>query len=180
MPEVYSLSRLLLVLMRTSIVHVGAAATSAALRTELVAAGAVDEGTFDEMFAAARITPGTNFIALFAALGNHVAGLPGALAAVTVGVAPAVVASMAVLTVYLRFGGSPQAIAAVSAASVAALSVLVWAGSRFAFAPWPRHRSATIAIAVSGVAIHQFGVSPVVLLLAAGIAGAIVFRDGPA
>lgn len=124
MAGVYPLRRLLSLMIRTSIVHVGAAASAAALREELSREGLVAEDSFDTIFAAARLTPGTNLIALFAGLGHHVAGVRGALAAVLFGLAPAAAISLLALWVYLRLAGRPQTAGAVGAASAAAIAVL--------------------------------------------------------
>ena len=88
--------------------HVGAGATAAALRDRLHAHGLVTTSEFDTDFAAARLTPGTNLIALFAALGYRVAGVRGAVGAVTVGMLPAAAISVLVGAAYLPIGGSPR------------------------------------------------------------------------
>ena len=54
---------------RASSLHVGAAAAAAALRRDLVDKGRLPASAFDEAYAVARVTPGTNLLAMYALLG---------------------------------------------------------------------------------------------------------------
>ena len=177
MPEVYSLRRLLWILGYTSLVHVGAAATAAALREDLIRAGAVDEQTFDSIFAAARLTPGTNLIALFAGLGYRVGGWPGAFAAITIGLFPAVAASLIALGVYTNLQRSPALASAMMAASAAAIAVLVWAAGRFLGTPLRSHAIVTTLIAGSTIGLYLLHVSPLVALVGSAVVGGMLLRE---
>ena len=177
MTGVYPLRRLIWLMIRTSIVHVGAAASAAALRRELSREALVAEGSFDTVFAAARLTPGTNLIALFAGLGHRVGGLGGAIAAVIVGLAPAAAISMLALWLYLAFGQLPQAASAIGAASASALAVLVWAGFRFLRDPLRTRPSATITLVAATLILQALNVPPAVVLLASAVIGSVVFRE---
>ena len=53
---------------RASSLHVGAAAAAAALRRDLVETGRLPSAAFDEAYAVARVTPGTNLLAMYALL----------------------------------------------------------------------------------------------------------------
>ena len=55
---------------RASSLHVGAAAAAAALRRDLVDKGRLPASAFDEAYAVARVTPGTNLLAMYALLGE--------------------------------------------------------------------------------------------------------------
>ena len=70
---------------RASSLHVGAAAAAAALRRDLVDEGRLSASAFDEAYAVARVTPGTNLLAMYMLLGERFAGWRGALTALTVG-----------------------------------------------------------------------------------------------
>jgi chromate transport protein ChrA len=177
MAEVYSLRRLLWVLGYTSLVHVGAAATAAALRRELVRDGAVDEETFDAIFAAARLTPGTNLIALFAGLGHRVGGFVGAVAAVTIGLFPAVAASLMVFSAYSSLERAPALASAMTSAGSAAIAVLVWAAGRFLVGPLRKHTAVTVSIAASTVGLYLAEVSPLVALVGSSVVGGVILRD---
>ena len=64
---------------RASSLHVGAAAAAAALRRDLVDKGRLSASAFDEAYAVARVTPGTNLLAMYTLLGERFAGWRGAL-----------------------------------------------------------------------------------------------------
>jgi chromate transport protein ChrA len=71
---------------RASSLHIGAAAAASSLRHELVANGFLDVAGFDAAYAIARLTPGTNLLALYALLGHRLGGWRLALPAVAVGI----------------------------------------------------------------------------------------------
>jgi hypothetical protein len=54
---------------RASSLHVGAVAAAAALRRDLVDSGRLPSGAFDEAYAVARLTPGTNLLAMYVYIG---------------------------------------------------------------------------------------------------------------
>ena len=62
---------------RASSLHVGAAAAAAALRRDLVDTGRLSASAFDEAYAVARVTPGTNLLAMYTLLGERFARLAG-------------------------------------------------------------------------------------------------------
>ena len=172
----YSLWRLLSHLAKTSVSHIGAGATSTALRDRLVTARIVRADDYDAIFAAARLTPGTNLLALFAGLGRLVGGLRGAIAAVTLGTAPAAMISAVVCAAFLKYGSRTEVARGIVAASAAALSVLVWAALRFLRVPGLKHSTGTFAVGMAVVALQALNVPPVMLLLAAAAAGAVLFK----
>lgn len=173
MREVYPLMRLTYLLMRESVRHVGAAATAASLRDLLDSEGLVKVADFDRSFAASRLTPGTNLIALFAALGLSVGGWIGAVLAVVVGLLPATLITVAVCAVYLAVGDTRIMLRVIEGASAAAWAVLIWSACRF-LSPWLRVSGGrtlsltgiTIALAIAGM--------PIVAVLALAAVGGIV------
>ena len=62
---------------RASSLHVGAAAAAAALRRDLVDQEKLSAAAFDEAYAVARVTPGTNLLAMYTLLGERIAGWKG-------------------------------------------------------------------------------------------------------
>lgn len=176
MREVYPLWRLIVLLVRESSRHVGAAATSAALRETLDRERLVSVDQFDRSFAASRLTPGTNLIALYAALGGIVAGPLGAVAAVTIGLLPAALMSIAVCAFYLTVGESDSVTQVVRGASAAAWAVLVWSASRFLVPPARQHLFATALLVLLTLGLGSAGVPIVVLLLLSAVFGALLLK----
>ena len=165
--------RLLRAVLIASTTHVGAAATSASLRETLAQEHLVTTEQFDRSFAASRLTPGTNLIALFAALGGIVGGPLGAITTVVVGLLPAVIISIFVCAIYLQAGDSETLSRAVRSATAAAWAVLVWSAGRFLAAPARTHLTATAALALTVIALALVGVPIVLLLVLSAGAGAI-------
>ena len=66
--------------LRASTLHVGAAAAAASLREDL-ADQSLTSSEFDEAYAIARLTPGTNLLAMYTLLGERLAGWRGATTA---------------------------------------------------------------------------------------------------
>jgi chromate transport protein ChrA len=118
------------------------------------------------IFAAARLTPGTNLIALFVGLGRHLHGVRGAIAAVIVGLAPAVAVSVLVCALSLRFSGEVEVSDAIAGASAAAMSVLAWAALKFLWKPMRSRSVATLAMIVTVIGLQVVGVPSLVLLVA--------------
>ena len=69
---------------RASVGHIGAAAATASLRHDLVERGSFDPGEFDTAYAVARITPGTNLLALYYLLGHRLGGWRTAFSALAI------------------------------------------------------------------------------------------------
>lgn len=157
--------------------HIGAGATAAALRDRLRADGVVTTSEFDTAFAGARLTPGTNLIALFAALGYRIAGVRGAVGAVTAGMLPAASISVLVCAAYLQIGGSPATTRAIGGASAGALAVLVWAALKFLWPILRGHAVATPALVAGTIALQLLGVPAGVAILVAAASGAVLLRE---
>jgi chromate transporter len=162
---------------RASSLHVGAAAAAVSLRGDLVERNLVSDDDFSRCFAIARLTPGTNLIALYAALGYRIGGWLGGAAAVTVGTALPATITVVAAVLYSLHGGNPFVSRLMSGAKAGALAVLVWGVVRLAWPVIRRHRFRAIAVGVGALALALSGaLSPLVILLVAGVVGAFLLN----
>jgi chromate transporter len=165
---------------RASSLHVGAVAAAAALRRDLVESGRLASTAFDEAYAVARLTPGTNLLAMYTLLGERFAGWRGALSALAVGTLVPSVVAVALARAYVTFAEHSLANKAMQGARAGALAVFVWAIVRLVRPQLEQHRHRGILLAIAtlvmtlALPIPQF----VVLLIAGGI-GAAFLRDTP-
>src|SRR4051812_45524098 len=67
---------------RASMLHVGSAA-AVSLHADLVEGGLFENAAFNESYAVARLTPGTNLLALYTVIGYRLRGWGGAGLALT-------------------------------------------------------------------------------------------------
>jgi chromate transporter len=164
---------------RASSLHVGAAAAAASLRRELVDKGRLSASAFDEAFAVARVTPGTNLLAMYALLGERLAGWQGALFALTVGASLPALIAVALGAAYVGYAGQPLAEASMQGARAGALAVFAWAIVRLGRPQLQQHRSRGVVLALATlvmtllVPIPQF----VILLVAGGFGAAFMRTD---
>lgn len=184
MPEVYSTAATerpfpIGAFLRASGLHVGAAAAAAALRRDLVEQGFVTEVEFDEAFAAARVTPGTNLLAMYVILGERLAGWRGAALALGAGtVIPAAIVGL-IASAYVSMAGHPLLERAMQGARAGALAVLLWAAVRLLRPQIAQHQWPGVTLmAVTLVVTLALSASPLPVLLIAGGIGATVLRRG--
>jgi chromate transporter len=165
---------------RASTLHIGAAAGAAALRRDLVERGSLRAHAFDEAYAVARLTPGTNLLAMYALLGERFARLKGAIVALSIGaIAPSVIA-IAFTWIYLRFADSPLTARVMQGARAGALAVFAWAVVRLIRPQLERHRWRGVAMALATVGVALLLPLPsFIVLLAMGLIGPLVLRDQP-
>ena len=166
------------IFVRASSLHVGAAATAASLRGELVQRKNLVSGDdFSRCFAVARLTPGTNLLALYGALGYQIASWQGAGVAIGVGaVVPTIIITL-VAMVYSDYGTIPLISRFMSGAKAGALAVLVWGVGRLAWPVLERHHWPAAAIAIGALALAWSGaLSPLIILTLAGILGAFLLN----
>jgi chromate transporter len=163
----------LLEFIRASSLHVGAAAAAASLRRDLVETGRLPSAAFDEAYAVARVTPGTNLLAMYTLLGQRFAGWPGALIALSVGaIVPAMIAVI-LGAAYVGYADHPIARDAMQGARAGALAVFAWAVVRLLRPQIQRHRLRGVALALAALALTVLHpVPPFVILLVAGGLGA--------
>jgi chromate transporter len=179
MGRVY-LSRLRVALplfIRASSLHIGAAAAAVSLRAELVPRGFVSDDDFNRCFAIARLTPGTNLLALYAALGYRIASWSGAAAAVAVGTAVPATLTAVVAVVYSMNSGNPFVARFMQGAKAGAVAVLLWGVVRLAWPVLKRHRLRAVGITMGALALAVSGaLSPFLILLVAGVVGAFLLN----
>lgn len=184
MPSVYSDPRsqapsVWIAFVHACSLHVGAAAAASSLRRDLVERGTISSAVFDEAYAIARLTPGTNLLAMFALLGQHFSGWVGSATAVTIGtVVPGTIAAL-MTAAYVTYASHPLAERSMEGARAGALAVLLWAGVRL-IAPQLQRRKTRGAVIglVTLLASVGTGMHPIVVLLLAAGAGTIFFKDG--
>lgn len=166
--------------LRASGPHVGAAAAAAALRRDLVESKAVTGPEFDEAYAVARVTPGTNLLAMYVLLGRRLAGWRGAATALGVGaIVPAAIAAT-VAAAYVASAGRPVVTRAMQGARAGALAVLLWAAVRLLRPQLTEHRTRGAVLAIGPIALLFVRPVPqLVVLLLAGAAGAALLRRQP-
>jgi len=159
---------------RASTLHVGAAAAAAALRRELVEEGRLPGAAFDEAYAVARITPGTNLLAMYTVLGERFAGWPGAVGALTVGTLVPAAITLALGIVYAAAAHHPLAASAMQGAHAGALAVFVWSIVRLIRPQLREHGVRAIVAALVTLTIALLFSIPqfALLLLAAGVGAA--------
>lgn len=182
MPETRGLSlRSLLVLVwHASTQHLGGLATQAWLRTRLVDSSHLSADDFNTCFAVGRLTPGTNLLAFYTALGYVVARWRGALACVLVSTfAPATIAAVLGI-VYVRYAALADVDRAMAGAQVGAVAVLAWTAAQLLTSTLSQNgtsrlRSTAIAVA-SLAALWVYALPPVLMLLLAAAAGAWLLR----
>lgn len=163
----------LLEFVRASSLHVGAAAAAAALRKDLVETGRLSSSAFDEAYAVARVTPGTNLLAMYTLLGERFGGWPGALIALGVGAFVPAMIAVTLGAAYVEYSEHPLARDAMQGARAGALAVFGWAVVRLLRPQLQQHRGRGIAVALATLAMTLWlPLPPFVILLVAGGAGA--------
>ena len=161
---------------RASSLHIGAAAASAALRDELVADGSLDAHDFDAAYAIARLTPGTNLLALYALLGHRLGGWSLAVQAVFIGALVPAFIALAVAMAYSQ-NTSPAMAALMQGARAGGLAVFLGAVVRLMRPQVSAHRRLGVVFAVVAFAVSWWLATNVlaVLVISGGI-GAFVLR----
>ena len=163
----------LLEFVRASSLNVGAAAAAAALRRDLVDTGRLPGSAFDEAYAVARVTPGTNLLAMYTLLGERFAGVRGALLALAVGALIPAIITMLLGAAYVAYADRRLARELMEGARAGALAVFAWAVVSLLRPQIRRHgrRGTSFALATLVMAL-VVPVPPFVILLVAGALGA--------
>jgi chromate transporter len=164
---------------RASSLHVGAAASAAALRLDLVDQGRLSASAFDEAYAVARVTPGTNLLAMYTLLGERFAGWSGALTALTVGALVPSIIAVALGAAYVVYAERPLAQDAMQGARAGALAVFAWGIVRLARPQFQQHPRRGVALAVTTLVMTLLPIPQFVILLIAGVLGAALLRADP-
>ena len=165
---------------RASSLHVGAAAAAAALRRDFVDQGQLSALAFDEAYAVARVTPGTNLLAMYTLLGERFAGWRGALTALAVGVLVPALIAVALGAAYVVYAGHSLAGDIMQGARAGAIAVFAWAIVRLGRPQLQQHRHRGFALAAITLLLTLLLPIPqfVILLIAGGL-GATFLRTEP-
>jgi chromate transporter len=125
-------------------------------------------------YAASRLTPGTNLLALCSALGWRMRGPTGALVALAAASIPNAVIAAVVMAQYDHVAGN-NLVAAASRGAIAAASALLVSSAWALISPSATHNPMrAMAIVVGSWCLFAFGtVSAVWVLAAAAVLGAI-------
>lgn len=170
----------LLEFIRASSLHVGAAAAAAALRRDLVDTGRLPGTAFDEAYAVARVTPGTNLLAMYTLLGERFAGWRGALLALAVGALIPAIVAVTLGASYVEYADHPLAREVMQGARAGALAVFAWAVVRLLRPQIQQHRGRGIALAAITLAMTlALPIPAFVVLLVAGALGAVFLQVEP-
>lgn len=169
------LRTVLAMVLRASTLHIGGIATQSWLRTMLVDTGRVSADDFNRCFAVSRLTPGTNLLAFYAALGYRVARWRGALACLSIGAfVPATIAA-ALGIAYVRYAEVAGVGRFMAGAQAGAVAVLFGTAARLlTTTAAERPRGGTVVAAATLAAMWLGGLPPVVILLGAAGAGAVL------
>ena len=164
---------------RASSLHVGAAAAAAALRRDLVDGGRLPSEAFDEAYAVARVTPGTNLLAIYVLLGERFAGWSGALVALAVGAFVPAIIAVFLGAVYVQYSSYPVAREAMEGARAGALAVFAWAIVMLIRPQLQVHRSRGVAVAAATLLMVLFIPIPqfLVLLITGGLGALLLKTD---
>lgn len=128
---------------------------------------------FLDLLAAANLVPGPNATEMAIHIGFVRAGWPGLVAAGVAFVLPAFVISLALAIVYVRLGTLPQSAALFYGINPAVIAIILTATYRLGRTA-VKDRIA-IAIGIACLAAVLLGVNQVVVLLAAGAAGILLY-----
>ena len=161
---------------RASSLHIGAAAAAASLRHDLAKDYRLEAHDVDAAYAVSRVTPGTNFLALYALLGHRLGGWWLAVQAVAAGaLVPAVIAVL-IAFLYTEYS-SPLVTAFMKGARAGGVAVFFGAAVRLATPQLTANaRVGTILAVVTFLAAWFLPVSPFIVLLLAGASGALWLR----
>ena len=165
-------------MVKASSLHVGAAAAAAAVRHDLVESSQqLSSEEFNRCFAIARLTPGTNLLALYAAIGDRLTSWWGGLVCLVIGTAVPGAIAVVLAATYLATASHPLVAKFMAGARVGALAVFFWAIVRLIrpIAQAQPGRAAGIAIGTV-LATATALLSPFIALLLAGGVGALALR----
>jgi chromate transporter len=171
-------SRLRVVLplvLQASTFHMGGTATQSWLRARLVDAGTITDDDFNRCFAIARLTPGTNLLAFYAALGHMVGRWRGVAACLAVStIVPSTIAAVLGM-LYIRYTHTPYVDRFMAGAQAGAVAVLFWTAVQLAHATISRRLLRGLVLAgVVSLIVASGRLPPIVVLLGAAAAGAFV------
>ncbi len=130
---------------------------------------------FLDLLAATNLVPGPNATEMAIHIGFVHAGWPGLLVSGAAFILPAFVISLALAIVYVRLGSLPQAAALFYGINPVVMAIILTATYRLGRTALQDKR--TIGIGVVALAAALFGVNEIVVLLAAGLAGILLYTQ---
>jgi chromate transporter len=152
----------------------GPAASIALMEQEVVSKRSwLSREHFLDLMAATNLVPGPNAVEMASHIGYIHAGWPGLFAGGASFILPGFLASLALGWLYVRFGSLPQADAlfyGVNPAVVGIILVATYRLGRAALRDWP-----ALALFALCFAFSLLGINEVLLLLAAGVAGVLIY-----
>ena len=165
-------------LVRASALHVGAAAAAASLRDDLVRTGQISEQEFNRCYAVARLTPGTNLLALYVALGYQIPVFRGALVSLAIGAIIPTLIAVTAAAFYIQYAAHPLIARFTAGARAGALAVFLWAAVRLIQPAVGHERARLLGVAVATVVVSATsGLSPFFVLLSAGGVSVLLLSD---
>ena len=177
MPSLAATRAVAAIVAQESLRNVSGGAAAAAIQERLAAEGRLPRHLFQIAYAAARLTPGTNLLALYTALGHTVGGWRGAVAGLAAGSIPSALCAVAIGWAYQRLAGAPAVDAGLEAASIAGVAAVAWAAYTLARPIVLDHRArAGMLLAVLLLLALLAPVPPLAVIVAGGVAGALVLR----
>jgi len=128
---------------------------------------------FLDLLAATNLVPGPNATEMAIHIGFVRAGWPGLIAGGLAFIAPAFAISLALAVAYVRLGALPQATALFYGINPAVMAIILAATYRLGHAALRDRRA--LGIGVLALAAALAGINEVVVLLAAGLAGILLY-----
>lgn len=149
--------------------------TMAALQSQLLERKWVDREQYGLVYGLARATPGTNILALCAGTGWLVLGWFGAVLAVVGASFPSSVIVMILTDGYIAWRNNPWAMTAIGGMLAAATGLMAVAAFSLLKPHFQRTRwlRATVLFSASLLLTLRFGLTPIQVLGAAALAGAL-------
>ncbi len=130
---------------------------------------------FLDLLAATNLVPGPNATEMAIHIGFLRAGWPGLIAGGVAFIVPAFVISLGLAVLYARAGSLPQAAGLFYGINPAVLAIILAATYRLGRTALRDKR--TIGIGVVALAAALMGVNEVIILLAAGLAGTLLYTQ---
>jgi len=154
----------------------GPAAHIALMEQEVVVKrGWLSREHFLDLLAATNLVPGPNATEMAIHIGFVHAGWPGLVAGGVAFIVPAFLISLALAIVYVRFGTLPQGAALFYGVNPAVMAIILTATYRLGRTAI--RDKAAVALGVACLGAVMLGVNEVMVLLAAGVAGILIYAS---
>jgi len=154
----------------------GPAAHIALMEQEVVVKrGWLSREHFLDLLAATNLVPGPNATEMAIHIGFVRAGWPGLVAGGVAFIVPAFLISLALAIVYVRFGTLPQGAALFYGVNPAVMAIILTATYRLGRTAI--RDKAAVALGVACLGAVMLGVNEVMVLLAAGVAGILIYAS---